>query len=111
MGKDIERIYKHSHSKLSTLSLKAPVISSSYSQTSPDTELSTMSVPSVRDKNKNNSVLCYQNTIQNDVSIKNNDDIQSCDTPIKKMYIITTTSTPNNHEQRIATTFTSILNL
>ena len=40
-----------------------------------------MSVPSIKDKHRNNYVLCSQNTIQNDATITNNDDIQSCDTP------------------------------
>ena len=51
------------------------------------------------------------NTIQNDERITKNDDIQSCETARKKNYIIPTTSTPNNHTQRIATTSSSILNL
>ena len=83
MGKDIEQIYKHGQSQLSTLSLKAPVSSSPSSQASSAIRLTTTSIPSVRDKNKNNYVLCSQNTIQNDVSIKNNDDIQSYETEIK----------------------------
>ena len=70
-----------------------------------------MSVPYVRDKNLNNYVLYSQNTIQNDVSITNNDDIQSCEKAGKQSYSIPTTSTPNHHAQRIATTSASILNL
>ena len=42
---------------------------------------------------------------------KNNDDIQSCDTPKKQNYCIPNISTPNHHSHRIATTFSSILNL
>ena len=79
MGKDIGQIYKHSQSQLLTPSLKAPVSSSSASQTSSNIESTTTSIPSVRDKNQNNSVLCPQNTIQNYVSITNNDGIQSCE--------------------------------
>ena len=111
MGKDIERIYKYSQSKLSTSSLKATVSSSSYIQISSAIELKITSVPSVRNKHQKNSVLYYQNIIQNDASITNNDDIQSCDTPKKYIYIILTISTPNHHTQRIATTSSSRLNL
>ena len=50
-----------------------------------------------------------QNTIQNDASIKNNDDIQSFET--LKIYSIQTISTPNHHTQGIATTSSSILYL
>ena len=57
------------------------------------------------------SVLCYQNTIQNDVSITNIDDIHSCETARKQKYSIPTTSTPNHHVQRIATITESILDL
>ena len=72
-------------------------------------ELTTMSVPSVRDKNKNNYFLYSQNNIQNDSSITNNDDIQSRETA-KKSYSIPTISTPNHHSQRMSTTSSSILN-
>ena len=70
-----------------------------------------MSVPSVRNKNQNNYVLCYQNTIQNDASITNNDDMHSCETAGKKSYSIPTISRPNHHTERIATPSSSILNL
>ena len=79
MGKDIGNCFKHSQFQISTLSLKAPVISSSASQTSSAVELTTTSVPSVREKNQNNSAFCSQNTIQNCVSITNNNDIQYCE--------------------------------
>ena len=55
--------------------------------------------------------LCSQNTIQNDVSITNNDNIQPCEAPRKQDYGIKTTSTPNHHSQCISTTSASILNL
>ena len=83
MGKDIRKIYEHSQSHLSTLSFKAPVCSSSASQTSSYFESTTTSVPSVRDKNQNNSDLCSQNSIHNYVSSTNNDDIKSCETARK----------------------------
>ena len=56
MGKEIGRISKHGQSQLSTFSPKTPVSSSYYHQTSSDIELTTMYVPSVRDKHQNNSV-------------------------------------------------------
>ena len=80
MGKDIGRIYKHSQSQISTSSFKAPVSLSSYPQTSSSIELTTMSVPFFRDKNQNNSVLCSQNSIHNDISITNNNYIKYCNT-------------------------------
>ena len=73
MGKDIGWIYKHSQSKISTLSLNTPVSSSSEPQKSLGIELTTTSVPSVTDKHQKNSVLYSQNTIQNDATIKKND--------------------------------------
>ena len=78
MGKDIGRICKKSQSQLSTFSIKAPVSSSSSTQTSSAIKLTATYVPYIIDKHQNNSVLCYQNTIHNDSTITNNDDIQSC---------------------------------
>ena len=52
MGKDIGRIYKYIQSQLSTLSLKAPVSSSSDPQTITAIKLTTTSLPSVTDKIK-----------------------------------------------------------
>ena len=92
MGKDIRQIYKHIQSKLSTLSLKAPVSSSSPPQTS-----KTTSIPSVREKNQSNSVLYSQNTTQNCATITNNGIIQSCETP------------HNFHAQRISSMSSSTL--
>ena len=85
MGKDILRIYKHSQSQLSTTSIKAPVLSYSDDQTSSYIELTITSVSSVIDKKQTNSVLCSKNSIQNDLNITNNDDIQSCETPRKQL--------------------------
>ena len=90
MGKGIGRIYKHSKSQLSTSSLKAPVSSSSEYQTSSAIKLKTTSVPSARDKHQNKFVLYSQNTIHNDVTITNNDNIQSYETPKKQNYSIST---------------------
>ena len=84
MGKFNGRIYKHSQSQLSTLSLKAPVRSSLEPQTSSAIELTTTYIPSGTDKHQNNSIFNSQDTRQNDATIKNNDGIQSCETPKKK---------------------------
>ena len=80
MGKDIGQIKKHSQYQLSTSSLKAPVSSSSDPQTPSAISLTATHVPSVTDKNQNNSVLYYQNTIQNYATITNNYNIQSYET-------------------------------
>ena len=70
--------------QLSTLSLKAPVSSSSEPQPFSDTELTTKYVTSATDKHQTNSVLYSKNTIQKNGTITNNDDIQSCETPKQK---------------------------
>ena len=70
-----------------------------------------MSVPYATDKHQNNSVLYSQNTIQNYTTITNNDYIQSCDTPKKTNYSISTILTPNHRSQRIAYTSSSKFNL
>ena len=98
------KIYKHSQYQLSFFSLKKPVSSSSEPQISSAIELTTTYVPSARDKHQNNYVLYSQNTIQNDATIKNNDDIQSCDTQEEQNYSISTISAPNHHSQRIVST-------
>ena len=82
MGKDIERIYKHSQSQLSTLSINAPVSSTSETQTFYAIELTTTSITSITDKHQNNSVLCSQNTTHNDATITKNDNIQYCETHV-----------------------------
>ena len=63
------------------------------------------------EKKQNNFVLGSKNSINNDVSITNNDNIKSCDTARKQNYSIPTASTPNHHAQRIATTSASMLDL
>ena len=60
MGKDIGQTYKHSQSQLSTLSIKAPVLSYSVSQTSSSIELTITSVPSVIDKKTNQFCFLFQ---------------------------------------------------
>ena len=69
--------------------------------------LTITSVPYITDKHQNNSVLCPQNNIQNDATITNNDDIESCET--QKKFNITTISTPNHHSQRISSTYSITL--
>ena len=110
MGKYIGRIYKHGQSQLSNLSLKVPVCPYLASQASFSIELTRTYVPSVRDKNQNNSVLGSKNSIHNDASITNNDNIQSCEKYIY-IYSIPTNSTSNHHAQHISTISTSVLNL
>ena len=110
MSKYIGRIYKHSQSQLSTFLFKTPVRSSSEPQTLSSIELTTTYVPSVRGKKKKKSVLCSKNSIHNDVSITNNNDIQSCESE-RKNCSIPTNSTPNHHAQHIANTSSSVLNL
>ena len=83
--KNIIRIYKHSQSQLWYVSFKALVCSYSASQTSSSIKLKTTSTPSVRDKKQNNLFLFCQNSIHNDESIKNNDDIQSYETARKQI--------------------------
>ena len=109
MGKDIGQIYKHSQSQLLTSSIKAPVSLSQESQTSSAIKVTTTSIPSIIYKHQNNYVLCSQNTIQNDETITNNYDIQSCGTTKKQKFNISTISTPNHHSQRIASTSPSTL--
>ena len=51
-----------------------------------------------------------QNTIRNDATITNNENIQSCETPkINKNYNIPTISIPNHHSKHIASTSSSKL--
>ena len=75
MSKDIGKIYKHSQSQLSTLSLNKPVSSSSEPQISSAIKLTTTPFPSVTDKNQNNYILYSQYIIQNYATITINDDI------------------------------------
>ena len=73
MVKEIGQIYNHGQSQLSNQVIKAPAILSVASQTSSSIELIIASVSSGIDKK--NSVLCSKNSIQNDATITNNDDI------------------------------------
>ena len=103
MGKGyIGKFYNYSQSQIPTLSIKTTVLLPLSSQTSSYIELRITSIPYFRDKNQTNSILCSKNSIQNDLSITNNDDIQFCEK--KKNCRIPTTSTQNHHAQRIAVT-------
>ena len=101
MGKDIDGIYKHSQSQLSTPSIKKPVFPYSASQTSSSINSTRTCVSSIIDKDQTDSVLCSQNTTHNYLNITNNNNIHSCDTPGNQHYRIPTTSTPNCHTKRI----------
>ena len=68
-------------SEYSRIKSKAPVSSSSESQTSSAIKLTTPSVSYAREEHQNNYVLYSQNNTKNDATITNNDDIQSYDTP------------------------------
>ena len=61
MGRDIGRIYKHGQSQISNPEIKESVPLSLASYSSSSIELTITSVPSVRDKNQTNSVLCSKN--------------------------------------------------
>ena len=85
MGKDIGQIYKHGQLQISTSSIKAPVSSSSEPQTSSAIELTKTYLPSIIDKQQNSYVLYSKKTSQDYATVKNNDDIQSCETQQKKL--------------------------
>ena len=77
MGKEIVCFYKHHWPKLSTPTLKKPILSSSVSHTSSASNSTWTSISSILD-NK------WINTNQNKNNISNTDDIQYCVTPGKK---------------------------
>ena len=84
MGKDIWQIYKYSQYQLSTLSIKAPLLSYVASQTpSLSFELTITHVLPGIGKQQTNSILCSKNSIRNYLSITNNDDVHSCETQRK----------------------------
>ena len=86
MGKYIGRSYKYNRSKISTPSLKKPVLSSSANHTSYTTSLS-QTIISSQLENK------YSTAIQNTSEILNIDDINSCLTPRKQNISVQATST------------------
>ena len=107
MSKDIGQIYKHSQSQILTSSFKVPVSSSSETQKSSAIKFKATSVASITYKHQNNSIFCSQKTTQNDATIKNNDDMDYCETQ-KTKFNISTISTPNHYSRRISSTSSSI---
>ena len=100
-------LQKNGQYQLSTTSIKSPVSSSSYYQTSSSIELTITYVSFIIDKNQTNSVLWSKNSIQNDLNITSNYNIQSYETQKRHYYSIPTTSTPNHHTKYIAVTSVS----
>ena len=76
MGKEIGRSFKYNRSKISTPTLKKPVLSSSENHTSYTTNL-TQTIISYQLENKDST------EIQNTSDISNTYDIHSCVTPRK----------------------------
>ena len=86
MGNDIGHSYKYNQSKISTPTLKKPVLSYSSNDTSYTTSLS-QTIISSQLENKDSTA------IQNTVDISNTDDIHSCVTPQKQNYSVQATYT------------------
>ena len=87
MGKVIGRSYKYNRSKISTPTLKKPVLSSSAHHTS-YTTTSKRTIISYQIEHKDSTA------IQNTLDISNTDDIHSCVTPQKQNISVQATSTP-----------------
>ena len=87
MGKEIGRSYKHNRSKISSPTLKKPVLSSSENHTSYTTNL-TPTIMSCQLQHRDSI------SIQNRVNISNTDDIHSCVTPRKQSISVRATPTP-----------------
>ena len=87
MGKEIGRSFKYNRSKISTPTLKKPVLSSSENHTSYTTNL-TRTIISYLLENEDSTV------IQNMLDISNTDDIHSCVTSQKQNISVQATSTP-----------------
>ena len=77
MGKEIGRTFKYNRSKISTPTLKKPVLSSSANHTSYTTNSTRRNI-SHQLENKDST------TIQNTLNITNTYDIHSCVTPRKQ---------------------------
>ena len=86
MAKDIGPSYKYNRSKISTPTLKEPVLSSLSNYTSHTTSLS-QTIISSQLENKDSTA------IQNMSDISNSNDIQSCVTPQNQNYSFQATST------------------
>ena len=96
MGKDIGRSYKYNRSKISTPTLKKPVLSSSANYASYTTSLS-QTIISYQLENKDST------SIQNTSGISNRDDIHSFVTPRKQNISVQATYTPPNLTPLITT--------
>ena len=96
MGKEIGRSYKYYRSKISTPTLKKPVLSSSANHTS-YTNNSTPTIISYQLQHKDST------SIQNTSGISNTYDIQSCVTPRKHNISVQATSTPSRLTPLITT--------
>ena len=96
MGKDIGRSYKYNWSKISTPTLKKPVLSSSANHTSCIT-ISNPPIASHPRQHKGGT------SNQDKVNISNTDDIHSCVTPWKQNISVQATSTPSRLTPLITT--------
>ena len=87
MGKEIGRSFKYNRSKISTPTLKKPVLSSSTAHISSASNLTQTFISSHLDNEDSTS-------IQNKKDTSNIDDIHACVTPLKQNYSVQTTSEP-----------------
>ena len=87
MGKEFGCCFKYNRSKISTPTLKKPVLYSSDAHTSSASNLTRTFISTHLD-NK------YSTIIQNKNNTSNKDDIHSCVTPQKYNYIVDDTSPP-----------------
>ena len=96
MGKDIGRLYKNNQSKVSTTTLKKPVLSYSSAHAS---SASNSTGPSISSQLNNRDITANQN--KNNKS--NTDDIHPCVTPRKKNNSVQDTSTTTRLDSLNAT--------
>ena len=87
MGKGIGRSFKYNWSKISTPTLKKPVLSSSAAHTPPASNLTRTFFSSHLDNEESTA-------IKNKKYTSNIDEIHSCVTPQKQNYIVQATYTP-----------------
>ena len=87
MGKEIGCSFKYNRTKISSPTLKKPVLSSSENHTSHTTSLTKTIIASQLENRDSN-------TIQNTTEILNTDDIHTCVTPLKQNISDQATSTP-----------------
>ena len=87
MGKEIGHYFKYSQTKISTPTLKKPVLSTSAAHTSSASNLIRTFISSQLDNEDSTSIKNKNNT-------SNTDDIHSCVTPRKQNYSVQATYTP-----------------